>query len=423
MRDSMSPVAITPGGARAPGVRTLRAAVLVGLMLASFLLPVSGQAASCAAGFPAIRLDGFSGQATTRPFYPVGESDAAVQFRIVASGGCGDNWDMTVTYTTSGGSASPSDYTPVSQPAFFDNVTDEPMTQTHSVNITEDADHSEFVESANLVLSNPINTSLAHPSTAPIMIIEDDGASRVGLEGVPYSQSETFPGVQIPVFRAGAASSVHQVGYSITAGPGNPATPGQDVSPTSGSISFGVGQRAALINLSLNNDTVGEGPEEFTVTLDQGSPSSMTFTIIDNEEEVFPTSRFHHPRHKWKYAKSDYRIREFHIFVSDNPGGAGVVGAELALRRNLKNGTCAWKTKSGWEKKDCSNRTWLSTRFDNVGQLFFYRMSQLKPSVGTRVVNYTAFSRAIDGAGNVERDFVQKRNDNTFEIKKRRRRN
>jgi hypothetical protein len=45
-------------------------------------------------------------------------------------------------------------------------------------------------------------------------------------------------------------------------------------------------------------------------------------------------------------------------------------------------------------------------------------MKQLKSSVGTRIKNYTAFSRAIDGSGNVESDFKQKRNDNTFEIKR-----
>jgi hypothetical protein len=42
--------------------------------------------------------------------------------------------------------------------------------------------------------------------------------------------------------------------------------------------------------------------------------------------------------------------------------------------------------------------------------------------VGTRIKDYTAFSRAIDGAGNVEKDFAEKRNANTFEVKRRRRR-
>jgi hypothetical protein len=40
----------------------------------------------------------------------------------------------------------------------------------------------------------------------------------------------------------------------------------------------------------------------------------------------------------------------------------------------------------------------------------------------TRIKDYTAWSRAIDAAGNVEKDFEPKRNANTFEVKKRGRR-
>jgi hypothetical protein len=91
----------------------------------------------------------------------------------------------------------------------------------------------------------------------------------------------------------------------------------------------------------------------------------------------------------------------------------------MALRRNLVNGKCAWNAKKGWQKKDCQNRTWLPTKYDDVGELFYYRMKQLKSSVGTKIKDYTAFSRAIDGAGNVEKQFTKKRNMNTFEIRRK----
>jgi hypothetical protein len=81
-----------------------------------------------------------------------------------------------------------------------------------------------------------------------------------------------------------------------------------------------------------------------------------------------------------------------------------------------------WLSKGGWQRKDCSNRQWLETRHDDVGQLWYYRPKQLKSSVGTRIKNYTAFSRAIDGAGNLEKEFKEKRNANTFEVKRRRKR-
>jgi hypothetical protein len=88
----------------------------------------------------------------------------------------------------------------------------------------------------------------------------------------------------------------------------------------------------------------------------------------------------------------------------------------------MKNGKCAWLAPGGWQKKDCQNREWLPTKYDEAGDLFYYRMKQLKSSVGTRIKSYTAFSRSIDGAGNVEKEFAEKRNANTFEIKRTRRR-
>jgi hypothetical protein len=39
--------------------------------------------------------------------------------------------------------------------------------------------------------------------------------------------------------------------------------------------------------------------------------------------------------------------------------------------------------------------------------------------VGSKIKDYTAFSRAIDGAGNVEKEFTKKRNANTFEIRRK----
>jgi hypothetical protein len=203
--------------------------------------------------------------------------------------------------------------------------------------------------------------------------------------------------------------------------PAAPAIPGEDFTVTSPNPLPIPPSRVGFIDIDIIGDKLGEGDESAIITLQPGpynvaEPSSTTFTIIDNEENVLPVSRFHHPRNKWKYNKADYRIREFHIFATDE-GGSGVVAAEMALRRNLVNGKCAWKAKKGWQKKDCQNKTWLPTRYDDVGELFYYRMKQLKASVKTKIKNYTAFGRAIDGAGNVEKEFTKKRNMNTFEIR------
>jgi hypothetical protein len=48
---------------------------------------------------------------------------------------------------------------------------------------------------------------------------------------------------------------------------------------------------------------------------------------------------------------------------------------------------------------------------------WYYRLDPLRPTVGTKIRSYTAFSRARDGAGHVESKLVRGRNMNTFEVK------
>jgi hypothetical protein len=47
---------------------------------------------------------------------------------------------------------------------------------------------------------------------------------------------------------------------------------------------------------------------------------------------------------------------------------------------------------------------------------FFIRLDALAPSKG-KIQDYTAFSRAIDGAGNIETFLNSGENHNTFEVK------
>ena len=403
----------------------------IGLVLGLTLLAGTAVAlpaeAACALAPPTISLSNFTLTEGPRRFY-LGIEGSSTTVTVVLSGGC--DTTMSVNYATSPGTATAGqDYTPVSNTVSDFVPGDTGVAKTVDVPIAPYGDPEPVVESLSFTLSDPAAPGQGTPTIfnnpGTILIVDSDGASRVGFEGIPYSQSETFPVARIPVFWAGASPPSSPVTYMIEPGPSNPATPGEDYTATSPGVVNFAGKRWATIDLNVINDNLGEGPEDVTITLagdEVVEPSTTTFTIIDNEESEPPTSRFHHPRHRWRYAKSDFRIREFHIFANDNPGGSGVVAAELALRRNLMNGKCAWKTKKGWQKKDCQNRTWLPTKYDDVGQLFYYRMKQLKSSVKTKIKNYTAFSRAIDGAGNVEKDFVAKRNDNTFEIKRTKKR-
>jgi hypothetical protein len=103
------------------------------------------------------------------------------------------------------------------------------------------------------------------------------------------------------------------------------------------------------------------------------------------------------------------------VFTDDNPGGSGVVSAQFALRRNLPNGKCQWwKGGRKFKKGSCEKERWKKMgKFES--DYFFIRSDALPPSPGK--TDYTAFSRAIDAAGNVESFFDPGRNANTFEVK------
>jgi hypothetical protein len=404
-----------------------RVTLVLTVSLVGTALSALSAKAACAVAPPRISLTGFEVPEGPRLFY-LGVENAGTKVKVLIAGGC-NGAAISADFATSPGTAFlDTDYEHVSSPPRISATPPNDGSEEEEQPVfIHGGEEEAIVESLQFTLSNPQSTGGAGVPTliipsAPILIVDSDGADRVAFEGVPYSQSETFPTARIPVFRAGEITGPTTVDYTVEPGPNNPATPGADYTVTSPpTLQFNAGDRWETIDLSVVNDDLGEGPEDVTIALtgdEVAEPSTTTFTIIDNEENVPPRSRFHHPRNKWKYNKADYRIREFHIFATDE-GGSGVVAAEMALRRNLKNGKCAWKMKKGWQKKDCQNRTWLPTKYDDVGELFYYRMKQLKSSVGTKIKNYTAFSRAIDGAGNVEKEFAKKRNANTFEIRRK----
>jgi hypothetical protein len=390
-------------------------------------------AEDCADINPSMGLGPFAPEAETQSFF-YGTEGVQGSFRVQWTGIACGRPDLMVDAVYSGipGSAGPSDYS--LPPDRTPKVCEVPSSacsggvQTIDVSIPgSPIEEESVVEAFTIALSNPQGGTITPPDSAPFLIVDGDGEARVAFDDLSYSRSESFATMTIPVWRAGSATGPVTVPYTV--GPGSSATENNDFAVTSPNpLSFGAGERVKVITLSIVNDEIGEGDETVELSLQAptgaalDTPSTKVVTIEDNEENIAPTSRFHHPRHKWKYKKSDYRIREFHVFAHDEEGGSGVVSAEIALRRKLMNGKCAWKMRKGWQRKDCDKPTWLPTKYDETGDLFYYRMPQLKSSVKTKVKNYTAFSRAIDGAGNIEKDLIRKRNDNTFEIKRTKKR-
>ena len=365
------------------------------------------------------RLDAFSEGSLSRPLYWIAENGGQLTFtvRIIGSG-C-DGSTSTIEYEVEDGSATtPADYTHVEQPVTFVNTVGHPESDTRNVNITDDAFPVDApAEFATVTLTGASGGSLIPPTSAPIIIVDDDGpTSRFAMVDGTYSESETSASGGVPVFRAGNATQAATINYTLT--PGS-ASPGSDYQGTaSGTLTFQPGDRMELIPIRVVDDAAQEPSETFEVSISgtgtEGT-TKVTFTIIDNEEKLPPSSSLHHPNQGKRYPASKFLIREIHIFTEDS-GGAGVVAAEFALRRNMKDRSCGWWTGKKFRTGKCDAERWLKTG-EYETDFFFIRLKELPPSIGP-VLDYTAYSRAIDGAKNVEEDFEVGRNANTFEIKK-----
>jgi hypothetical protein len=398
---------------------------LIGLFGVSALSIGGPAAAGCATGHIVASLVGFPPEAVTRAFYYTAESDPVEpSFTIRVFGDDCSQPTIRVDYATTGTTAQPgADYDHQQGTAELILPIHEQKTQPVQVPVHADGAVEPVVESTDIVLSNPSGAGLAEPSTAPLLIIDSDGDPRVAFDGAPYSQSESTATARLPVFRAGSTAGSTSVTYSINPGGVSPATAGADYTAASpGTITFGPGERVKTIDFSLVNDDAAEPPETVTISLTGGevvSPSTTTFTILDNEEANAPKSKLHHPRHRWRYPYNDYRVREIHVFTKDELGGSGVVGVELALRRKMKNGKCGWWNGKRFRGGDCSEKVWRHMKVYEPGDFYYYRIKALAPSVKTRIRNYTAYARATDGAGNVESLLQPRRNRNTFEVKRR----
>ena len=464
-----------------PTIETLRRPrprllILAAIAVATMLVPVGGESIEAAGSSEATEttvtfstcagsggnllghsrpyLTGFTGVTPGSQFYAAPEAigNATPRITVTSADLCSPPLLAgQADYLTQNGSATTQneDYTATSgtsNPLCVNNhpeyVTCEPSTaqtqQAISVPINDDGTAESAVESFLFRLQNgdPFPLSTIHPTEAPIHVIDNDGANRVSLEPtlngtdtVAYQGREpSF--VDVPVFWAGPGTP-QDVHYTIGSAPGSPTpTPGVDYTvPTANPIpagGFGA-DRTAFIRFEIRNDKDIEPDEVLTITLepDPGTydvaagRASTTLTIRDTSSDaIAPVTRFHHPRQGLKYRRADYRIREFHTFYKDE-GGSGMAKAHMALRRKLENGTCAWWRGGKFRRGPCSKKVWKVMKHDEQNFLFYYRFKPLRPTVGTNIKHYRAWTRGRDFAGNVEKKFTQGRNQSTFWVRKK----
>ncbi len=389
---------------------------------------LSGVQAACASGHIAATLTDFPPEAISSPFYWTTEGSGSSQILFVLRA-IGDDCTpsaITISYATKDGSATaPTDYAPTSgqRAVSTDPTHGGNDRQPVSVPVVGDLVPEAVIESAVVELNGVQGGGhLSAPISAALHIVDDDGpTAQISLDpAASYRQLETFNLAGIAVFRGGSAGGQVTVPYTVQPGPGPAASPGGDYRAESGTLTFAPGDRIEMIPITLVNDRDTEADERFTVTLtgaeggELTEASSVVFTILDNEELSAPESLFHHPRNKFKYRAKDYRIREIHVFTKDK-GGSGVTQAQLALRKDLAGSGCEWWNGKRWNSRSCKKHLWVPMGIYEP-DFFYLRVPELPRSTGG-IKSYTAFSMAIDGAGNRERRLEAGRNANTFDIK------
>lgn len=212
------------------------------------------------------------------------ESAGTVQVTLVRSGNLTSL--ATVFYSTFAETATSSfDYQAVTnRQAIFTSGTEEV-----DINISISQDFQEEGNETFLVqLSNPnLGTDLGNNKDIRITI-QDDDVPLVEWADAIVRVGEDSTTVDLTAIRSGGTNSSVSLTYSTTAGT---ATALQDFQTKTGTISFPSGVTQQTVSININNDTLTETDEEFTVTLGNLSsgnigPQNPVRVIIEDDESA-----------------------------------------------------------------------------------------------------------------------------------------
>lgn len=222
------------------------------------------------------------------PVYSVTE-DAASTVTIVVTRTGGTAPGVTVAYQTSNGTAtSGADYIATGGVLSFGaGVT----SLTFTIPILGD-DDAEGDEAFTVALSSPTaGATLGSPATATVNILDDEQV--IQFSSATYSVGEAGPSAEITIVRSGSTAALATVHFK-TGGPSDTATPGPgpngDYTPHDITVTFPAKSAVQKVLIPITNDTLAEGNETVTLTLDQpsggaviGPRSTATLTIVDND--------------------------------------------------------------------------------------------------------------------------------------------
>ncbi len=194
---------------------------------------------------------------------------------------------------------------------------------------------------------------------------------------------------------------------------GGPGTPFAGGIPVGQSIVRMVG---ANNTLEANDDT-NNSAADFEAEAPSANPNgpvnlgsaNCTAATGGGGDTFEPSSKITAPKHRSAVTVRDARNVQG---TASDQGGSSVSKVELALRQKTDNG-CKWWNGSGFAGGPCSQKMFFTANGQSNWSYTFAK--KLKP-VGDAIKNYILFSRATDGAGNVESDFLAKRNKSKFEV-------
>ncbi|MDQ4005936.1 MAG: DUF3876 domain-containing protein, partial [Actinomycetota bacterium] len=244
----------------------MRRPIVLLATLASLGTVVGDASAACATAHMIVFFDAFPAEAASRPLYWKVEGTGgtnSVPFRVQLFGGdCGGS-PVSVSYRTDPGTATPAaDYVHEQDEAVFLNTGAHVDFKDDAVSVTPDASPDgappAAIESATLVLYDAKGgVGLGRPSSASVVIVDDDGTPRTAALDGDYPHLESRSDGGIPVFRGGdltLAPSV-SVSYAIAPDPANPATLGEDYqAAASGTLEFNGDDRVQMIPITVIAD-------------------------------------------------------------------------------------------------------------------------------------------------------------------------
>jgi hypothetical protein len=202
--------------------------------------------------------------------YNVNENGGTASITITRTGGSAGT--ATVLFSTSNGTATASDYTPVSTTVTF---TDGDVSETVNITINDDL-LNEGNETVNLTLSNAGGTGqLGSPAAATLTITDNDAQPSLSINDVAVTEgnSGTVDATFTVTLSAASAQTV-TVSYATANGTAT-AAGGDYQAVASSTLTFNPGETAKAVTVKVNGDLFNEADEDFFVNLSGQTNSTI----------------------------------------------------------------------------------------------------------------------------------------------------